>query len=234
MQISRLKIGLLCATIGLLLYWVLQNDLFLPLRLTVGYEANAPKGLVAYIDSGQGFNEDETLMFTRSRFDRKQRSTGIYRGPPIQNLRLDPGYRPLTIILTSLCLDSVIRTTCWSAAELERKLVPANDVASAFLEGDGLHITRQGPDPFLVFAGGFTGFFVQHAYIKKRISVALAILLPLLLMWSWGRFGARAVALGRGFRVGTLNMTRWQGVGAFVLRLWYSPETGSNSTTRAG
>ncbi len=217
LRLSRIKFGLLFVTTGILVYWVMQNDLFLPLRITVGYAAHAPKGLTAYIDTGHGFTEKETLLFTGSRFSADRRATRVWSGPPILNLRLDPGYRPRTIILNSLCLDSLFRSTCWSAQELAGKLKPANDIGGAVLRDGGLYITRDGPDPYLVYQGGFAERYVEHARVRNWVAVPVAFLLPVLLMLAWSWSAPRIVELGRRFGQASIRMTRWQGLGVFVL-----------------
>lgn len=217
MPLSRFNIGVLCVTIGILAFWVLRYDVYLPLKITVDYESHPPKGLTAYIDSGHGFNENETLLFTGSRFMVDQRSTTFWFGPPMRNLRLDPGYRPLTISLTSLCLDSLIKTTCWPASELAGRLVPANDIGSVEIAGGSLNITRDGPDPYLLFGAGFMGHYLKHARVPRWLTIPLAILAPLLLMWAWSRMGQRLLAVGGRLGTASLYLTWWQGLGIFVL-----------------
>jgi hypothetical protein len=208
---------LFCAAVAVLVFWAARSEIYLPLKITVGYESHAPKGLTAYVDTGHGFNESETLLFTHSRFVESQRSTGVWFGPPIRNLRLDPGYRPFTISLTSLCLDSLVRSTCWSAPDLARKLVPANDIGNVDLDGGSYRITKEGSDPYLVFNGGFIDEYREHALVRKRIALPLAVLLPALLIWAWFVVGPRLVDAGRRIGRASIHLTWWQGLGVFVL-----------------
>ena len=195
----------------------MRGDVLLPTKLTVGYESHPPKGLTAYVDSGAGFNENETLLFSGTRFSRDKRSTSFWFGPPLRNLRLDPGYRPLTISLTSLCLDSLIRTTCWPAAELSRRLVPANDIGSVALDGGSLRITREGQDPYLLFEGGFLDEYLEHARVPKALAVPLAVLLPVMIVLIWHWWGGGLAALWRRLASPAIHLTWWQGLGVFVL-----------------
>jgi len=198
------------------------EGLWLPSRLQLTVDGPAPDRYQVYFDSGGGFSEPESRIAVLGPHKQPARLQFRLPATPVSALRLDPGARPGERLITSICWRGLMRSLCWTGADLAQILKPGNAVRVSDAGKQGARVDVSGEDPQLYVAPGQGGIGAAH------ISVARVRLTDVALL---GSVLAAAVLLGYLIqrRLGPPFARAWTLVVAVTLVGWIAVRSGQLS-----
>ncbi len=156
---------------------------FLRTNLYIEVQSRQADTYQVFYDTAKGYNEAESVVSSL-------RGSGVFEtirfrlpGKKINKIRIDPGTKPVNMLIRKICINSLLRQRCWTGQDL-LQYTPMHDI-SKFEVTDGLlSITSTGGDPYFEFKGDFSrDQSVISSYYLYPVALLLSLVLFSFLYW---------------------------------------------------
>ncbi len=105
-----------------------------------------------FYDSGDGFNENESIIKHLKPKPEKQDLHFSLPGKKIFQLRIDPTNRKENFDLHSITVKTLNSTSVYAGATLMPYIIHKNDISDITPSTDGVNVTVNGNDPYIIFS----------------------------------------------------------------------------------
>ncbi len=131
----------------------------------------APDMYQIFFDSGNGFNEHESVV---SYFDPAKSNILSFTitSNRFRYFRIDPGTKESLIKISQICLSHGKTNICWQGADLIRYFTPVQHISEIALANNELVIKTSGNDPYLNFNADINQF-IDFKFDWKKIVVTI-------------------------------------------------------------
>ena len=183
-QINSLtKLRLLVSALFFVIALSLSNSTsqYLPsvMSVTLGQWQTGPFSV--YLDTGKGFNEEESYHQPLTRIAGKHSTLYfLLPGDDFKLLRIDPGNQQGKVSIHDICLYGILGSKCWSPQSIEKEFSPLHGISGFEVNGDALDLIVSGDDPYfsirdpLVFEGSETSEILT--WLTFLLSISLSVL----------------------------------------------------------
>ena len=178
-----------CTVISIVGFFVLlafipkKQGFFLPTKLCIEVQSRHADTYQVFYDTGKGYNEGESVVSSLQGSGVVETISFRLPGKKINKIRIDPGTKPVNVLIRKICSNCLLRQRCWTGQDL-LEYAPLHDI-SKFEVTDGLlSITSIGGDPYFEFKGDFSREqSVISSYYLYPVSLLLSLALFSFLYW---------------------------------------------------